>query len=70
VITVDDFLDLKWRSLPEEAYAAEVMSFDGNRFEVRHVSDDHHVGYINGKPVGAADNMERTVRMIYAKWTR
>ena len=69
-MTVDDFLDLRWRSLPEEEHAIEVMSFDGTRFEVRHVGADHHVGYINGIPVGAADNMERAVRLIYTKWNR
>jgi hypothetical protein len=69
-MTVDDFLDLRWRSLPDDGFTVEVMSFGGNRFEVRHVGDDHHVGYINGIPVGAADNMERAVRLIYAKWNR
>ena len=69
-VTVDDFLDLRWQSLPEEDFAVEQMSFAGSRFEVRHVGEDHHVGYINGIPIGAADNMERTVRMLYARWMR
>jgi hypothetical protein len=68
MITVDEFLDLKWHW---EAHwpKIESMRYGDDVFVVRHDGDIHY-GYINGHRVCHADNMERTVRRIYAHWRR
>lgn len=68
MISVEEFLDLKWTPLKMNLFRVEVMRHDGHEFKVRHVSDDVHMGFIDGKPVGLAKNMEAAVRMIYAQW--
>ncbi len=77
MVTVDEFLDLLWRSLPEENYRVEVMHHDGHEFRVQHVGDysrtdaaSFTLAYMDGVYVGSATNMERAVRKLYEHWQR
>lgn len=73
-MTVDDFLDLKWRW---DGARGEWMHFDGHAFRVLHVgmhedpnAPSFTLAYMDGKHVGTATNMPRAVRLLYEHWKR